>query len=92
MIFRFLPDAKIAWRDVWLGAGVTTVLFIVGKIAIGLYLGQSGVATILVGASTLVRSISSSISGVTANGCGFQSPPRYLTCENTNCSGRFSLG
>jgi membrane protein len=40
-IFRVLPDAKIAWRDVWVGAGVTAVLFVVGKSLIGLYLGHS---------------------------------------------------
>jgi membrane protein len=40
-IFRFLPDAEIAWRDVWLGALVTAMLFVVGKFAIGFYLGRS---------------------------------------------------
>jgi membrane protein len=40
-IFRFLPDAEIAWRDVWLGALVTSVLFVVGKFVIGFYLGRS---------------------------------------------------
>jgi membrane protein len=44
-IFRFLPDAKIGWRDVWLGAAVTAVLFEAGKFLIGLYLGRSGVAS-----------------------------------------------
>jgi membrane protein len=40
-IFRFLPDAEIAWRDVWLGALVTAVLFVLGKFVIGFYLGRS---------------------------------------------------
>jgi membrane protein len=40
MIFRFLPDAKIAWSDVWVGAGITSVLFIIGKWALSLYLGS----------------------------------------------------
>lgn len=40
-IFRFLPDAEIAWRDVWAGALVTSVLFVVGKFVIGFYLGRS---------------------------------------------------
>jgi membrane protein len=40
-MFKFLPDAEIDWRDVWVGAGVTTFLFIVGKFLIGLYLGRS---------------------------------------------------
>ena len=45
MIFRFLPDAKIGWRDVWLGAVVTSLLFSLGKFLIGLYLGQTGTAS-----------------------------------------------
>jgi membrane protein len=45
LIFRFLPDAEIAWRDVWLGAFITSALFSIGKLLIGLYLGNSGVAT-----------------------------------------------
>lgn len=40
-IFRFLPDAEIDWRDVWVGALVTSVLFVVGKFLIGFYLGRS---------------------------------------------------
>jgi membrane protein len=40
-MFKVLPDAKIAWRDVWVGAAVTAVLFLIGKFLIGLYLGQS---------------------------------------------------
>jgi len=40
-IFRFLPDAEIAWRDVWVGALVTSVLFVIGKFVIGFYLGRS---------------------------------------------------
>lgn len=44
-IFRYLPDAQVAWRDVWFGAIVTSLLFNVGKFAIGLYLGSSGIAS-----------------------------------------------
>jgi membrane protein len=40
-IFRFLPDAEIAWRDVWTGALVTALLFVAGKFVIGFYLGRS---------------------------------------------------
>jgi membrane protein len=40
MIFKFLPDAKLSWRDVRLGAALTTGLFLVGKYALGLYLGS----------------------------------------------------
>jgi membrane protein len=40
-MLKVIPDARIAWRDVWLGAAVTTLLFVVGKFGIGLYLGRS---------------------------------------------------
>jgi membrane protein len=40
-MFKVLPDAKISWRSVWVGAGVTAVLFVLGKYLIGLYLGNS---------------------------------------------------
>jgi membrane protein len=40
-IFKFLPDAIIRWREVWTGAFVTAVLFVVGKFGIGFYLGKS---------------------------------------------------
>ena len=45
MIYKYLPDAKIAWRDVWIGAGVTAALFTIGKDLIGLYLGQTAAAS-----------------------------------------------
>src|SRR6266545_1853556 len=54
MIFRFLPDVKITWRDVWLGAGVTALLFTIGKSLIGLYLGNSSVASVYGAAGSLV--------------------------------------
>lgn len=38
---KFLPDAEVAWRDVWLGAAVTAVLFVVGQFVLSLYLGRS---------------------------------------------------
>jgi membrane protein len=44
-IYKWLPDAKITWRDVWVGALGTAILFAVGKSLIGLYLGHSNVAT-----------------------------------------------
>jgi membrane protein len=40
-LFKVLPDAKISWRNVWVGATVTAALFVVGKFLIGLYIGQS---------------------------------------------------
>lgn len=45
LIYKFLPDAEITWRDVWLGAFVTAILFSLGKMLIGLYLGNSAVAS-----------------------------------------------
>jgi membrane protein len=40
MIFKFLPDAKIQWRDVWIRAIMTAILFGTGKWLLGLYLGS----------------------------------------------------
>jgi membrane protein len=45
LVYRVLPDVKLGWRDVWLGAVVTAGLFTIGKSLIGLYLGTSGVAS-----------------------------------------------
>lgn len=45
LLFKFLPDVVLAWRDVLMGALVTAVLFTIGKEAIGLYLGHSGTAS-----------------------------------------------
>jgi membrane protein len=44
-IYKVLPDKKIAWGDVWLGSLVTSVLFTIGKLLIGLYLGKGSVAS-----------------------------------------------
>ena len=54
MMFKVLPDVKIAWRDVWLGAAVTALLFAVGKYAIALYLGKSDVGSAYGAAGSLV--------------------------------------
>jgi membrane protein len=54
MIFKFLPDAKIAWRDVWIGAFLTAVLFTIGKFALGIYLGKSGVVSSYGAAGSLI--------------------------------------
>lgn len=53
-IFRLLPDLKIAWRDVWLGAVLTSVLFVVGKWGLGLYLGKAAVGSAYGAAGSLV--------------------------------------
>ena len=54
LIFKFLPDAEIAWRDVWLGAFVTALLFSLGKFLIGIYLGNSTVGSSFGAAGSLV--------------------------------------
>jgi membrane protein len=41
-IYKVLPDAAVAWRDVWLGAAVTALLFTIGKFVLGLYLANAG--------------------------------------------------
>ena len=45
LTFRYVPDVTIAWREVWLGASVTALLFTVGKTLIGLYLGKAAVGS-----------------------------------------------
>jgi membrane protein len=54
MIFKVLPDATIAWRDVWVGALLTSVLFGIGKFLLSLYLGKSSVASVYGAAGSLV--------------------------------------
>jgi membrane protein len=54
LIYKFLPDVRIAWRDVWIGAGLTAFLFSVGKFLIGLYLGKSAVTATYGAAGSLV--------------------------------------
>ncbi|MFN8527870.1 MAG: YihY/virulence factor BrkB family protein [Anaerolineae bacterium] len=54
MIFKFLPDTEIKWRDVWVGAAFTAILFSIGKYLIGLYLGSSGVASSYGAAGSLI--------------------------------------
>lgn len=53
-IYKTLPDVTIEWRDVMLGAAVTSLLFNLGKFAIGLYLGSSSVASAYGAAGSLV--------------------------------------
>ena len=54
MIFKVMPQAKVGWRDVWVGAGVTAVLFEVGKWLISLYIGKSSVTSSFAAAGSLV--------------------------------------
>ncbi len=57
MIFKYLPDAKIAWRDVWIGAALTTVLFIIGKWALSLYLGSGSAGSAYGAAGALITTL-----------------------------------
>lgn len=54
LIYKVLPDMKIGWRDVWIGAAVTAVLFAIGKYAIGKYLGYSSIGSAYGAAGSLV--------------------------------------
>lgn len=54
MIYKLMPRARIAWRDVWIGAAVTALLFEIGKLLIGLYLGKANVVSGFGAAGSLV--------------------------------------
>ncbi|MBA3480927.1 MAG: YihY/virulence factor BrkB family protein [Pirellulales bacterium] len=54
LIYRFIPDVRVAWRDVWLGAIVTAILFVAGKTLFGLYLGHSTIGSSYGAAGSLV--------------------------------------
>ena len=53
LIYKVMPRVHVAWRDVWIGAVVTAALFTVGKLAIGLYIGTSGVTSVFGAAGSL---------------------------------------
>jgi len=54
LIYKVMPRAQVQWRDVWVGAGVTALLFTIGKHLIGLYIGKSSVASGFGAAGSLV--------------------------------------
>ncbi|MBI1226722.1 MAG: YihY family inner membrane protein [Bacteroidetes bacterium] len=54
MLFKFLPDAKLDWRDTWFGAFVTAVLFSLGKFLIGFYIGSSSAANLYDAAGSIL--------------------------------------
>ena len=54
MIFKFLPDVQIQWRDVWMGAVMTAILFGIGKWLLGFYLGSGAVGSAYGAASSLI--------------------------------------
>ncbi|XQQ05057.1 MAG: YihY/virulence factor BrkB family protein [Leptolyngbya sp. IPPAS B-1204] len=53
-IYKFLPDVRLPWKDLWVGAAVTALLFNIGKYLIGLYLGSSGVTSTYGAAGSIV--------------------------------------
>ncbi|MCS4510275.1 YihY/virulence factor BrkB family protein [Xylophilus ampelinus] len=53
MIFKLMPSTRIAWRDVWVGAAVTAVLFELGKVLIGLYVGKAGISSTYAAAGSI---------------------------------------
>jgi membrane protein len=53
LIYKLLPEARIAWKDVWLGAAVTAVLFLCGRLLIGMYLGRSSLTSAFGAAGSL---------------------------------------
>jgi membrane protein len=54
LIYKYVPDVEIQWRDVWIGAALTSVLFTLGKYLIGLYIGTSGVSSTFGAAGSLI--------------------------------------
>ena len=57
MIYKIMPRVKVDWADVWIGAGVTALLFTIGKSLIGFYIGKSGVTSGFGAAGSLVVSL-----------------------------------
>jgi membrane protein len=54
VLFKLLPDAKIRWRDIWVGAAITSVLFTLGRMLIGIYIGRTGVTSAYGAAGSVV--------------------------------------
>jgi len=54
MMFKWLPDTQVRWRDVWLGALVTALLFEIGKFLIGIYIGKQGLESTYGAAASIV--------------------------------------
>jgi membrane protein len=54
LLFKYVPDVQLRWRDVWLGAGVTAVLFTIGKAVIGYYIGHASIGSAYGAAGSLI--------------------------------------
>lgn len=57
MIYKLMPRVRVMWKDVWIGAVVTALLFTIGKMAIGIYIGRSAVASVFGAAASLVAMV-----------------------------------
>ncbi|HEY3067591.1 MAG TPA: YihY/virulence factor BrkB family protein [Methylomirabilota bacterium] len=91
VIYKLLPDVRIAWRNVWTGAAVTAVLFTIGKTLIGLYLGRSTVGSVYGAAGSLIVILlwvyysaqivffGAEFTKVYSRRCGAETPERALT-------------
>ena len=54
LLYKYIPDVQIEWRDVWVGAGATAVLFAIGQFAVGLYIGNTAVGSSFGAAASIV--------------------------------------
>ena len=54
LVYKYLPQERLNWRDVWVGSSVTAILFNIGKFAIGYYLGKSAFASVYGAAGSLL--------------------------------------
>ncbi|MAU70534.1 MAG: ribonuclease BN [Pseudozobellia sp.] len=54
LMFKFLPDAKVEWKTVWIGAFITSILFLLGKLILGYYFGQANPGSTYGAAGTIV--------------------------------------
>jgi membrane protein len=54
LLFRYVPDERVTWRDVWIGAAATALLFDIGKFLIGFYIGKSSVGSMFGAAGSVV--------------------------------------
>jgi membrane protein len=54
LIYKVMPDAKIAWNDVWIGSAITSLLFVIGKSVLGIYLGNGSFGSAYGAAGSLI--------------------------------------
>jgi membrane protein len=54
MLFRYVPDERVTWKDVWIGAAATALLFDIGKLLIGFYIGKTSIGSMFGAAGSVV--------------------------------------